>query len=101
MPIGRLLTGNQFGADEIEILTRAFEQALRLLSLVDRDDSGSRGPAAELDCEKRLQRTIINIFEVMTRACPSAYSGDGDNRSMQLLRQVQTDGREVLGAAYG
>ena len=38
MPIRRLLTGSQLGADEIEVLTRAFEQALHLLSLVDRDD---------------------------------------------------------------
>ena len=37
MPIRRLLNGSQLGADEIEILTRAFDQALRSLSLVDRN----------------------------------------------------------------
>jgi len=31
----------------------------------------------------------------------SAYSGDGDNCSMQLRRRVQTHRREVLDAAYG
>jgi hypothetical protein len=29
MPIKRLLEGSKLGADEIEILTRAFDQALR------------------------------------------------------------------------
>ena len=35
MPIRRLLKGSELGADEIEILTRAFDQALRSLSVVD------------------------------------------------------------------
>lgn len=50
MPIGRLLRGSQLGADEIEILTRAFEKALRLLSLVDRDD-----PLSQLVARKIIE----------------------------------------------
>jgi hypothetical protein len=36
MPIRRLLAGSKFGPDEIDILTRAFDQALRSLSVPDR-----------------------------------------------------------------
>jgi len=35
MPIRRLLADSELGTDEIDILTRAFDQALRLLSLRD------------------------------------------------------------------
>jgi hypothetical protein len=38
MPIRRLLKSSELGTDEIEILTRAFDKALRSLSVVDRDD---------------------------------------------------------------
>jgi hypothetical protein len=38
MPIHRLLTDSKLGPDEIENLNRAFEQALRSLHLVDRND---------------------------------------------------------------
>ena len=39
MPIRRFLEGNRsFGPGEIEVLVRAFEDALRELQLTDRDD---------------------------------------------------------------
>ena len=38
MPIRRLLAGSKLGNDEIEILTQAFDKALRSLSVVDRND---------------------------------------------------------------
>jgi hypothetical protein len=37
MPINRLLAGSKLGPDEVDILTRAFDQALRSLSLLDRN----------------------------------------------------------------
>jgi hypothetical protein len=37
MPIRRLLANSKLGTDEIEILTRAFDQALRSLSVPDRN----------------------------------------------------------------
>ena len=37
MPINRLLAGSKLGPDEADILTRAFDQALRSLSLLDRN----------------------------------------------------------------
>jgi hypothetical protein len=37
MPIRRLLAGSKFEPDEIDILTRAFDQALRSLSVPDRN----------------------------------------------------------------
>jgi hypothetical protein len=51
MPIRRLLAGSELGANEIEILTKAFDQAMRSLSLVDRND-----PLTEL-----LARNIIEV----------------------------------------
>ena len=51
MPIKRLLAGNQLGAEEVEILTAAFNRALRLLGLVDRND-----PLTEL-----IAREVIEI----------------------------------------
>jgi len=37
MPIRRLLASSKLGTDKIEILTRAFDQALRSLSVPDRN----------------------------------------------------------------
>jgi len=51
MPITRLLQSTKFGPDEIEIMTKAFDQALRSLSVVDRND-----PLTE-----SLARKIIEI----------------------------------------
>jgi hypothetical protein len=51
MPINRLLANSKLGPDEIENLNLAFQQALRSLDLVDRDD-----PLAEL-----VARKIIGI----------------------------------------
>jgi hypothetical protein len=42
MPLSRFLQGRTFGPDEIAVMTKAFEGALRALDLVDRTD-----PAAE------------------------------------------------------
>ena len=43
MPLGRFLQGRTFGPDEIAVITKAFEGALRALDLVDRID-----PAADM-----------------------------------------------------
>jgi hypothetical protein len=51
MAIRRLLKGSSLGADEIDVLTRAFDRALRLLNLVDRDD-----PLTEM-----VARTIVEV----------------------------------------
>lgn len=51
MPINRLLKDSKLKPDEIEILNRAFEEALRALSLTDRND-----PLTEM-----LARKIIEI----------------------------------------
>jgi hypothetical protein len=56
MPIRRLLAGSKLGTDEIEILTQAFDKALRLLSLVDRND-----PLTEMIAEKIIQIGATNI----------------------------------------
>jgi len=50
MPIRRLLAGSKLGIDEIEILTRAFDKALRLLSVVDRND-----PLTEMIAQKIVE----------------------------------------------
>jgi len=39
MPIRRLLAGSGLGTNEIEVLTLAFDKAMRLLSVVDRNAS--------------------------------------------------------------
>ena len=57
MPIKRLLAGNQLGAEEVEILTAAFNRALRLLGLVDRND-----PLTEL-----IAREVIEIGATSVR----------------------------------
>ena len=66
MPIRRLLQGSQLSAEEIEILTRAFDQALRLLSLVDRND-----PLTELVAKKIIEigaSTIRDPIEIANAA---------------------------------
>ena len=50
MPIRRLLAGSELGTDEIEILTGAFDQALRLVSVVDRND-----PLTEMIARKVIE----------------------------------------------
>ena len=50
MPIRRLLKSSELGTDEIEILTRAFDKALRSLSVVDRDD-----PLTEMIAQKVIE----------------------------------------------
>jgi hypothetical protein len=57
MPIRRLLQDRKLGPDEIEILTRAFDHALRLLSLVDRRDD----PLAELVARKIIEVGTIGV----------------------------------------
>jgi len=55
--------------------------------------------------DRRLAAASVTMFLLaVAMANPRSQahiSGDGDNRSMQLRRRVQTDWREVLGAAYG
>jgi hypothetical protein len=50
MPIGRLLQGSTLGTDDVEILKQALEQALRSLSLVNRDD-----PLTEMIAKKIIE----------------------------------------------
>ena len=50
MPIYRLLQNHAFGPDEINVLTTAFEEALRTLRLVDRSD-----PATEMVARKIIE----------------------------------------------
>jgi hypothetical protein len=38
MPINRLLKGSDLRVEEIDVLNRAFDQALKSLGLVDRND---------------------------------------------------------------
>ena len=50
MPINRALQGRVFSPDELQVLTTAFEQALRELRLVDRSD-----PATEMVAKKIIE----------------------------------------------
>jgi hypothetical protein len=50
MPIYRLLRDHAFGPDEVKILGDAFEDALRTLRLVNRDD-----PATEIVAKKIIE----------------------------------------------
>jgi hypothetical protein len=50
MPIRRLLTGSEFEPEQIAVMTRAFDMALRALHLVDRDD-----PICEIVARKIIQ----------------------------------------------
>jgi len=50
MPIRRLLAGSNLETDEIEILPRSFDQALRSLHLVDRND-----PLTEMVARKIIE----------------------------------------------
>jgi hypothetical protein len=56
MPLGRFLQGGTFGPDEIAVMTKAFEGALRALDLVDRTD-----PAADMVAEKIIE--LVNQGE--------------------------------------
>lgn len=58
MPIRRLLRDSKLDADEMEILTRAFNHALRSLSLIDRRDD----PLADL-----VARKVVEIGATVVR----------------------------------
>lgn len=58
MPIRRLLQDSKLDADEMEILTRAFNHALRSLSLIDRRDD----PLADL-----VARKVVEIGATVVR----------------------------------
>ncbi|MBO4223855.1 hypothetical protein [Bradyrhizobium neotropicale] len=57
MPIRRLLQNSKLQADEIEILTRAFNHALRSLSLIDRRDD----PLADMVARKVIEIGAISV----------------------------------------
>lgn len=57
MPIRRLLQDSKLRADEIEILTLAFDHALRSLSLIDRRDD----PLADLVARKVIEIGAIGV----------------------------------------
>ncbi|WP_407164381.1 hypothetical protein [Bradyrhizobium sp. ORS 111] len=50
MPISRLLKTRKYTPDEIEVLNEAFDQALRALGLVDRND-----PLCEMVARKVIE----------------------------------------------
>jgi hypothetical protein len=50
MPIRQLLTGSEFKPEQIAVLMRAYDLALKALHLVDRDD-----PVCELVARKIIQ----------------------------------------------
>lgn len=50
MPISRLLKDSKLGPEEVEGLNLAYDQALRLLCLVDRND-----PVAEIVAKKIIE----------------------------------------------
>jgi hypothetical protein len=56
MPLSRFLQGRTFGPDEIAVMTKAFEGALRALDLVDRTD-----PAADMVAKKVIE--LANLGE--------------------------------------
>lgn len=62
MPIRRLLQGSKLDADEMEILTRAFNHALHSLSLIDRRDDPLAGLVA-----RRLLRSAPLLFAIRQR----------------------------------
>lgn len=57
MPIRRLIQDSKLRPDEIKMLTRAFDHALRLLSLVDRRDD----PLAEMVARKIIEVGTIDV----------------------------------------
>jgi hypothetical protein len=66
MSIKGLLRDSKLGPDEIEILTQAFDRALRSLSLVDRDD-----PLTEMVARKIIEigaATIRDPIEIAKMA---------------------------------
>jgi hypothetical protein len=73
MPINRLLAGSKLGPDEIKRLNAAYTDALRSLSLVDRND-----PLCEI-----IARKLIEV----------CAAGDSDPRQI-ADRAVKTLGLE-------
>lgn len=57
MPINRVLQGSSFGPDEIRVLNDAYEDALRALYLIDRND-----PLTEI-----VARKIVQVVQSGTR----------------------------------
>jgi hypothetical protein len=57
MPINRLLARSSLGPEEIRLLNEAYEQTLRALNLVDRND-----PLTEIVAKKiiEISQTITN-----------------------------------------
>jgi hypothetical protein len=57
MPINRLLAQSSLGPEEIRLLNEAYEQTLRALNLVDRND-----PLTEIVAKKiiEISQTITN-----------------------------------------
>jgi hypothetical protein len=58
MPIKRLLKEGQLKPDEIERLNRAFNHALRSLSLVDRND-----PLTELVAKRVIEISLTGVTD--------------------------------------
>jgi len=56
MPIDRLMRSSKLDPDEVELLNRAFDLALRSLGLVDRND-----PMTELVAEKVIEVRELGV----------------------------------------
>ena len=78
MPIYRLLRDQAFGPEEIKILGDAFEDALRTLRLVNRDD-----PATEIVAKKIIELNLQG---------DSAENLQGDSREASRRPQARHPG---------
>lgn len=58
MPINRLLKDSKLKSDEVDRLNRAFEQALRSLHLVDRND-----PLTDLVARKIIEISAAGVSD--------------------------------------
>ena len=71
MPINRLLKSGAFGPDEIEVLSNAFEAALRELKLVDRTDPVAEWVAKRIiELAQQGERDPVRLREGATKGKP-------------------------------
>ena len=69
MAIYRLLKNRAFGPDEIEVLTTAYEEALRALRLKDRSDPATEMIAKKIiDLAQRGERDPVRLREHAIRS---------------------------------
>jgi hypothetical protein len=72
MPITRLLQDTAFGPDEIAVLVAAYEDALRVLSLVNRTDPATEMVAKKIiELAKQGERDPVRLRERVIEAVSS------------------------------